>query len=338
MKKALFFATAIALTFVACQSETTPSGSVTQTPAPEINTPSVNGLNLKTEDNAELQSGGLRLYPITADDQVLAANAHFANWKTMDEAMKIPGFRITEQKQFGRDGNAWYNGLTVQNKTNDTIFIMSGDVVRGGNQDRVNEVDLAMMPASLRNISVFCVEHGRSSYYNPEAPQAEKEAGAFKDYYAVASPRVRMAINDGNQQGVWEAVDVVTKANQAESHTDAYAALENESAVKANRDALLRFFEGKLNDKNVVGMVAVLNGEVIGVEIFAHPKMFQRRYPALIHSYAVEAAASEHREATGKKVTTRFAEVAALASPTRAANDNAGKFAFDGKWVHLYGR
>jgi hypothetical protein len=269
----------------------------------------------------------------------MAANARFANWKTLDEAMKTPGFRITERKQFGREGNAWYNGLTVQNKTTDTVFIMSGDVVRGGNQDRVNEVDLAMTPATIRNITVFCVEHGRSTYYDQSAPMAEKEVGAFKDYYAVASPRVRMAINSGDQQGVWDAVETVTKANNAESHTSAYAALENDNAVKATRDQLQQFFEGKLNDNKTVGMVAVLNGKVIGVEIFAHPKMFQRRYAALVHSYAVEAAAAEKAPVIGENdVTWRFAQVAALSAPTRSSTDKAGKFDVNGTWVHLYGR
>ena len=106
-----------------------------------------------------------------------------------------------------------------------------------------------VLPGTVKNIEVFCVEAGRSHYYDESASKVEKSVGAFKGYYNVASPQVRHAVQtSGNQSEVWAAVAKVTKANGAESSTSAYAALENATDQKATRDAYLRFFNRQPNE------------------------------------------------------------------------------------------
>ena len=111
------------LLFAACQNDT-PSTTLTQAPAK-------NNLILLTDANPDWQYENLRLYPVIGEG--VTANNTVKNLKTLSEAMKTPGFRVLERKQFGRDNETWYHGLTVQNKTQDTVLLMSGDVVTGGN-------------------------------------------------------------------------------------------------------------------------------------------------------------------------------------------------------------
>ena len=305
-------------------------------PIQNTNTSSVAGLELQLQANPEWQHKNLRLYPICAGAEALLANAALPPLKTLAEGMNTPGFRITERKQFGRSPNAWYNALTVQNKSDETIFLMSGDVVTGGNQDRVIAYDDVVPPGTIKNIDVFCVEQGRSSYFNPNASESEKEIAAFRGYYNVASPQVRNAVYAGNQQGVWDAVAQVTSANNALSNTKTYAGLEKENEQKANREAYLNFFEGKLAElPNAVGVVAVCNGKVIGVDIFGQPGLFQGQYKALLHGYAAEAVASgQILEADDKQVTAAFQRVARVAE--NSDTEKAGKFRWNGNWVHLF--
>ncbi len=311
-------------------------------PKPPVSTTSAtekNGLSLVTDANPEWQYDNLRLYPITADAATIDAQATLATLKTMDEAMSLRGFRVLERKQFGRQDSPWYNALTVQNKTGQPVFLMSGDVVTGGNQDRVVAQDQVIAGIDVKNIEVFCVEAGRSSYYDPSAPEAEKQVAAFKGYFNVASPQVRHAVQSTNQQNVWAAVADVTKANGAESDTKAYTALDrNESAQKAKRDACMRFFDGKLTDQpNVVGVVAVCGGKVMAVDIFGHPDLFKRQFPNLLHGYAAQAAAqSDTASADPAAVQHDFLLVSRLASPEAKSFDKAGKFTHDGSWVHLF--
>lgn len=328
MKKVFLPLLLVALCFAACQNE-----------HPVTSAASKNDLQLLAQNAPEWQYENLRIYPIVADASLLKKQAAVQKLKTLAEGMKTPGFRITELKQFGRTREHSVNALTVQNKSQDAIFLMSGDVVTGGNQDRVISQDQVVMPGTVKNIEVFCVEKGRWRYDDPTATENEKKIFAFKGYYNVASPQVRQAVQrTGNQEAVWNAVAKVTSANNVESGTHTYAALETTNEAKAKRDAYLRYFDGKISSlPKMVGMVVVCGDRVLGVDIFGHPDLFRRQYDALLHGYVAEAAtevcASKLADNEVEKV---FRQVAQLAKPSVASNDEAGKFAVNEGWVHLF--
>src|SRR5882724_6494278 len=73
---------------------------------------------------------------------------------TLDEALGKRAVRVHET------GNV--NELTVENLGNEDVFIQSGDIVKGGQQDRALTVSLILPPKSGRvPLSAFCVEQGR---------------------------------------------------------------------------------------------------------------------------------------------------------------------------------
>ncbi len=328
MMKNILLPAILVLFFAACQNDTPNTVNLA---------PQKNSLSLQVEANPEWQYQNLRLYPVLVENE--STNNKVSHLKTLSEAMNTPGFRVLERKQFGRENDTWYHGVTVQNKTQDTVLILSGDVVTGGNQDRVMAYHEIILPGTVKNVEVFCVEAGRSHYYDQSASQAEKSVGAFKGYYNVASPQVRHAIQtSGNQNDVWAAVAKVTDANGATSNTRAYAALETASEQKAKRDAYLRFFEGKFSgDSKVVGVVAVCGDKVLGVDIFSDANLFQRQLPALLHGYVAEAATAETQMQLGEnEVRASFTLVAKLAAPAEKSTEAAGKFSIGGDWVHLY--
>ncbi len=296
------------------------------------------GIQMAEDENPEWQHGTLRLYPITADEELMAMHSAQAGILTLEEAMQLKGFKITERKNFGREEGNWYSGLTLVNKSNEPVFMMSGDVVTGGNQDRVNAEDLMAMPGTIRNFDVFCVEAGRSSYYNDNATAAERKIGAFNDYFAVASPRVRAAVYKGNQSEVWGAVAQVTKEYNAETSTHTYAALDKAEAQNSQRDAYINFFSGKFEamDK-AVGLIAICNGKVIGAEVFGHPNVFQRRVKALIHSYAVDAAQQPATESGNSLQAAKSTfETIVKAAEQKKSADQIGCFSHNDQWLHLY--
>ena len=54
------------------------------------------------------------------------------------------------------------NQLEIENRGNDEVFVQSGDIVKGGRQDRTLMVSLVLPPHSGRvPIASFCVEHNR---------------------------------------------------------------------------------------------------------------------------------------------------------------------------------
>lgn len=87
-----------------------------------------------------------RLYPIVANTSIVENQERCA--ASSDAGRKHETIRLPHHgtKEICRSDDRTYNTLTVQNKSQDTIFLMSGDVVTGGNQDRVIAQDGAVMP------------------------------------------------------------------------------------------------------------------------------------------------------------------------------------------------
>lgn len=299
------------------------------------------GLSLVTEPNPEWQYESLRLYPVTANGRLLAEHNSLSQIKTLAEGMNTHGFRIMEKKQFGAS-EEWRHVLTVQNKSQDTVLLMSGDVVQGGNQDRAIAHHQVIMPHTVTNIEVYCVEKGRSSYYDQSAPEAEKQAAAFKGFYNVASPQVRHAIqNTGGQGEVWNAVARVTEQNQVSSTTGSYLALDQPGEQTSRREACLNFFKGKFQDAdNIVGVVAVSGDKILGVDIFGHPRIFRQHFAALMHGYAAEGLDKTSSKATmsQQEVQKKFEEIALLADKNAKTSSVGGKFSFQDNWVHLFSK
>src|SRR6266404_5581085 len=56
------------------------------------------------------------------------------------------------------------NELSIENISSEEVYVQSGDIVKGGQQDRMLVVDLILPPRSGKiPIAAFCVENGRWS-------------------------------------------------------------------------------------------------------------------------------------------------------------------------------
>ena len=75
---------------------------------------------------------------------------------TLDEALARNVVKVHETGSV--------NELQIENLGNDEVFVQSGSIVKGGQQDRVLSVSLMLPPKSGRiQIASFCVEQGRWS-------------------------------------------------------------------------------------------------------------------------------------------------------------------------------
>jgi hypothetical protein len=82
------------------------------------------------------------------------------------------------------------NALTMENTGTDEVYVQAGDIVKGGQQDRVLSVDLLLPPRSgAVSIAVFCVEPGRWAARGNEDVKQFSSAGS-----AMPSHEVKMAM------------------------------------------------------------------------------------------------------------------------------------------------
>jgi sulfur carrier protein ThiS len=122
----------------------------------------------------------------------------------------------------------------------------------------------------------------------------------------VAAPGVRgSAMAAKNQQQVWDnvgrskeamAMAVPAPAAAEVNSTTSYARVMDNKEVQQKVDAVAepvqRNYESvirQLRDKNAVGVVVAVNGEIVWADIFASTHLLQKYWPKLVRSYATEA-------------------------------------------------
>ena len=80
---------------------------------------------------------------------------------TLDEALSNGSVKVAETGEV--------NELKIENTGGEPVFIQSGDIVKGGRQDRTLTTSLILPPHSGEiSIASFCVEHGRWSQRGTE--------------------------------------------------------------------------------------------------------------------------------------------------------------------------
>jgi hypothetical protein len=294
---------------------------------------------LADEPNPELVYEQLRILPVLASEAFIKNNEPLANYQSLKEAIDDERFRIVEKKPYGRFTDAGaVNTLTVMNKSEEPVFLMAGEVVQGGNQDRVLAQDMLIPPATITDIPVFCVEKGRWTPRDQELEESSsknKRAIAFNGYYNVAASDIRRTVKHSkNQQEVWKKVGQVTSLHNATVETGTYAALEGSDSYTQSRNAYLQFFADKFQQDNIVGMVAVSGNRILGADIFGHPDLFKKSYEALLHSYITEAI-SKGGQATASAEALELYEASMLKAFHQSEKDPDQRYEFDGKMIHF---
>lgn len=283
---------------------------------------------------------------------------------TLQEALAERSVQVRET------GNV--NQLEVENLGDAEVFIQSGDIVKGGQQDRTLTVSLVLPPRSGRiPIAAFCVEQGRWSARGQEdakrfttaaasvpsreakiamrAPPAPAPAGA---YVAAADTGVRQRDMWRNVSKIQDRLSRNLGADVASprSQSSLQLSLENEKV----RDAQLAYVKGLQaagEPDDVVGYAFAINGKLNSVEVYPSNALFRKMWPKLLTANAIEAIGEKSSTAAAPPSTDEvmaFIEAAeqgkasekplnaGVSLETRDA-DNALYFETrraDGAWVH----
>jgi len=234
--------------------------------------------NLFVDYNGARQHQNLRIIPIRAKSGFLDREMNpsvelYRNAHTLQEAMERDLVDIRD--------NEGVNTLLFSNNSENPVFLMSGEIVAGGRQDRVIARDI-ILPPNARDVRVpvYCVEEGRWG-----------NRKKFK-YYHEASMHLRKKIDRERSQGaVWKEIEDENRADGVRSATKAYTAHgEDRRYVQQENDYLQQFTLSAFGDpSNIVGIVAVTGDMVIGSDIFVSPDIFQREFNTILYSYIDEA-------------------------------------------------
>ena len=189
------------------------------------------------------------------------------------------------------------NELAVKNLSNQDIYVQAGDIVRGGDQDRMISTDFIVPPKSGRMpIAAFCVESGR---WNKRGNETSASFASSEN--SVATKEIKLAAKASNsQQAVWANVtlaqdklskNVGATVNAAVSRSSLELSVENPK-VKENAATYIDALAGIMRGKNdVIGYAFAINGKVNSADVYASRELFAKLWPKLLKASAVEAIA-----------------------------------------------
>jgi len=203
------------------------------------------------------------------------------DWETLDEAVGAGHLKISEKDQ------ASVPEVVIENTGDKAVFLMSGEIVKGGKQTRVIKKDTIIEARQKVAVPVLCVERSRWS--------GGKE---FKSSENVAPSSIRDGMNRGYGQGqVWEQVRRTIKAAGAESATESLDEVLDSKEVKKAQEAARKDL-GKFSPADTIGIAVAdrRTGRVVGVEVFGRRDLFEALQDKLIEGYTTDLVIASDRD------------------------------------------
>jgi hypothetical protein len=244
---------------------------------------------------------------------------------TLDEALEQ---KLVVVRETGR-----VNELTIENRSDQRVFVQAGDIVKGGRQDRTLQVDLVLEPHSGQvAIGAFCVEQGRWSARGSES--AEEFASSKQN---LSSRELKLAARKAKSQSdVWNGVAAMQRKLSRAIDRDVRSELSDSSlplAVEnASVEARVAAYEVALAPKaaahaDAIGYAFAINGELNSAEVYGSHALFEKLWPKLLRTSAVEAVAEDGSSAAAVPLSGEQVEVMlrqARAPSTRTQKTVAG--------------
>lgn len=209
---------------------------------------------------------------------------------TLEEAMKRRVVVVYETSEV--------NELAIENVSQaEEVFVQAGDIVKGGQQDRMFPVDLIVPSRSGKiPIDAFCVENGRWSQRGQEA------VAQFSESRTMASTKeLKMAAREkGSQAEVWSKVSEAQAKLNTSTNTNVRAAsstsslqltLEN-GEVQKKAEAYVNKLSTIIEEEtDVIGFVFTVNNRVSSADVYSSGALFKKLWPKLLRATAIEAVA-----------------------------------------------
>jgi hypothetical protein len=231
-------------------------------------------------------AGGLQVFG-------LRWKAPAVGYVTLDEGLATGVLEVTEVS----DGGA-VPTLKVANRGDTMAFLMAGEQLAGGKQNRVLNASILVPAHADLPLPVSCVERGRWAYRSASfgSSGSSSHSALRLLMHTHATEGYRKEGRPTSRQGeVWQEVD--RKLTESCSHSDTQvlqqAYLDTES-VLADVAGQLAAPEG------ASGAAFAYGGRIVGFDLFDRPGTLARLWPKLLRAYAIDA-----RYAAGAAPVTR---------------------------------
>jgi hypothetical protein len=208
---------------------------------------------------------------------------------TLDEALKAGVTEITEVSEQGSVPN-----LRVINKGVKPVFILDGEELLGAKQNRIVNLSILVPAKASLTIPVSCVEAGRwrsRSRAFSSAPRMHFSTGRAKRMMRVTANLKMSGSRHSDQAEVWSDIAAMSSRLDAHSPTAAMEEIFHKHASFTDSAA-----ETLRPSPRQSGALFLLDGRVVGFDLFDRAPTLRRLLPKLVRSVAVDALARPESE------------------------------------------
>lgn len=215
----------------------------------------------------------ITLIPVMSD-----GGGPFQRYTLLEQGLAKKSFRIRERA--GESAQAAVEEVEVKNSGEDPVFLLGGEMILGGQQDRIISAD-TVVPNDKRwhRVKVFCVEQGRWS----------GKKMFFEGGGAVAHLKLQEAAMSGRQDQVWAEVARKNAEHGTTNETQTYRRTIQNAAVRKKIATYRGELDKLLPSRPISGMIFAINGEIQVADLLDNPLLFGSLREKLLSAYILEA-------------------------------------------------
>lgn len=251
---------------------------------------------------------GLQVFPLS-----IPVVTDHRRYLTLSEALALGYLKITELPRRAR-----VSEVLMENRCSKYVFIMAGEILEGAKQDRIVREDVLLPPYSgPMRVRVYCTERRR--WYG-------HSLDFTKSRYFVPQ-RVRIAARVKKSQAlVWNAVAEVQRELRVLSSTEAAREIYTSNKVRALTERYWQVLgDIPYSYHNTIGIAVAHGGRILGIDVFANPRLLQSLYRRLLESYVADVSYRQPRGRVGIADVERVLKQARYAMMTIGETDGVGE-------------
>lgn len=202
----------------------------------------------------------------------------FQRYTLLEQGLRARTLAVREVA--GQSDAAQVNAVEVRNSGHEPVYLLGGEMILGGKQDRIIQQDTVLGPGGAwTKVAVFCVERGRW-----DGQKMEFAAGG-----AIAQPSLRGAAMSGSQGAVWAEVARNNEQHGTQSQTETYRRTIQNEKLRGRIEPYRRELLSRLGaGEQLAGVIFAVNGQIRVADLFGNPVLFSELKDKLLSSYILE--------------------------------------------------
>jgi hypothetical protein len=219
---------------------------------------------------------GMTVFPVFLASSALSV----LRYRTLEQAIAEGAVEVVEQ------ASATVPELTLRNKGAVMIFVLDGEEVVGGRQNRIVNASFLIAANSTVTLPVTCVEHGRWHDVSRVFSSGESMPHTMRlaKHRQVSASLARMARPIADQGATWDAIAEKQVTTGTRSATGALHDIYQSQQERLNAwEQTFPYVPG------AVGFIIGLGGQITGADLFDQPETAEALWPKLRRSYALDA-------------------------------------------------